>query len=334
MARRRSTAVSWPAASSPARRPTTSRAAPASSATVSWTACQMNAKGTYLLDLLGSHVLKAGADVELLSYDQLKAFSGGVTLREAINGASWQDYRRYGYLTGPDTAVPQLTQRSTSTSTTAGGFLQDSWTIADRVTINAGVRYDTQCLYGGDGSLAFVLANQLSPRIGVVVDPMANGRMKVYANFARYYEQVPLNLLDRAFPAERRYNVNRTAGEGLCDRREHRHAGRRGHVQERRGDCHPQRAHQPQPEPPLHRRQGGQRAGGSRHPAPVLGRVPGWRRVRAAGQRPAGCELHAPLHELGHRGHEPRRRQHVLPGQPGCRASPRSSRRRPATTTR
>jgi outer membrane receptor protein involved in Fe transport len=178
---------------------------------------QMNAKGTYLLDLLGSHVLKTGVDVELLSYDQLKAFSGGVTLREAISGQTWADYRRYGFLTGPDEAHTQLTQRSTSTSTTAGGFLQDSWTIANRVTVNAGLRYDTQLLYGGDGDLAFVLANQVSPRVGVIVDPLANGRMKVYANFARYYEQVPLNLLDRAFPAERRYGATRRAGAGFCD---------------------------------------------------------------------------------------------------------------------
>jgi outer membrane receptor protein involved in Fe transport len=179
---------------------------------------QMNAKATYLLDLLGSHVIKAGADVELLSYDQLKAFSGGVTLREDNSGTLlWQDYRRYGWLTGPDAAVDAATQTSLSTSTTVGGFVQDSWTIANRVTLNVGVRYDTQWLYGGDGNLAFVLGNQVSPRLGVIVDPLANGRMKVFANFARYYEQVPLNLLDRAFPGERRYQAYRQNGAGACD---------------------------------------------------------------------------------------------------------------------
>ncbi len=178
---------------------------------------QANAKGTYLLDLLGSHVLKAGVDVELLSYYQKKAFTGGVTHREALSGTSWADFRRYGYVSAPDQATSLLFQESGSNSTTAGGFLQDSWTIAGRVTVNAGVRYDTQWLYGGDGNLAFVLGNQISPRVGVIVDPMANGRMKVYANFARYYEQVPLNLLDRAFPGELRYQANRAAGVGKCD---------------------------------------------------------------------------------------------------------------------
>ncbi|WP_375771437.1 TonB-dependent receptor [Archangium gephyra] len=178
---------------------------------------QANAKGTYLLDLLGSHVLKAGVDVELLNYYQKKAYSGGVLHREALTGTSWQDYRRYGFVSGPDQATPLLFQESQSRSTTAGGFLQDSWTIANRVTVNAGVRYDTQWMYGGDGSLALVMANQVSPRVGLIVDPLANGRMKVYANFARYYEQVPLNMMDRAFPGERRYQANRSAGVGKCD---------------------------------------------------------------------------------------------------------------------
>jgi len=179
---------------------------------------QANAKATYLLNALGSHVLKAGADVEQLSYDQLKAYSGGVFVYETVPNARFQDFRRFGYLTGPDAAIEQLTQRSVSSSTTAGGFLQDSWTIK-RVTLNVGLRYDAQFLFGGDGNLAFVLGNQLSPRVGVVVDPLANGRMKLYANFARYYEQVPINLLDRAFPGERRYVTNRlgTAAGGKCD---------------------------------------------------------------------------------------------------------------------
>jgi outer membrane receptor protein involved in Fe transport len=180
---------------------------------------QANAKGTYLLNALGNHVIKAGADVELLRFENTKAFTGGVTLLEEADGSAWQDFRRYGYQIGPDQAFDLPYLRNTTTSTTAGGFLQDSWTIANRVTLNVGVRYDAQWLYGGDGNLAFVLGNQISPRLGVIVDPLANGRMKVFANFARYYEQVPIDLLDRAFPSEKRYNAYRASVSegGTCD---------------------------------------------------------------------------------------------------------------------
>jgi outer membrane receptor protein involved in Fe transport len=185
---------------------------------------QANAKATYLLNLFGQHVLKAGVDAELLSYDIAKAYSGGVYFAEtqlADESVQWIDSRRYGYQVGPDQAVTLGSLKSKSLSNTVGGFLQDSWTIANRVTVNAGLRYDVQSLYGGDGSLAFILGNQFSPRVGLVVDPLANGQMKIFANYAQYYEQVPLNLLDRAFPPERRYRAIRYAtlpdGSAGCD---------------------------------------------------------------------------------------------------------------------
>ncbi|MDC0709126.1 TonB-dependent receptor [Stigmatella sp. ncwal1] len=178
---------------------------------------QANAKASYLLNALGTHVFKLGADVERLRYDNLKAYSGSVLLVEAANGAYWVDDRRYGFPSDPGTATRLPFLHSVTHSNTLGGFLQDSWTLAQRVTLNVGVRYDTQWLYGGDGNLAFSLPHQVSPRLGLVVDPLANGRMKVYANFARYYEQMPINLLDRAFPPEPRDLVLHTSGEGKCD---------------------------------------------------------------------------------------------------------------------
>ncbi|WP_376756619.1 TonB-dependent receptor [Archangium violaceum] len=178
---------------------------------------QANAKATYMFSALGNHVLKAGADLELLTYQQRKTFSGGVVLAEEADG-SWLDSRRYGYQNGPDQPENLRFQDSLSRSTTVGGFIQDSWTIANRVTLNAGVRYDTQWMYGATGQLGIVMPNQVSPRLGLVVDPLANGRMKVYANFARYYEQVPLNMADRAFPPEASYAAYREGGTGApCD---------------------------------------------------------------------------------------------------------------------
>lgn len=192
---------------------------------------QANAKATYMLNAAGQHILKAGVDVEYLRYDQTKAYGGGVYLYEwgvgglIHNGSElpagtrgWYDYRRYGYQTGPDQAFTELTQKALSSGLTVGGFVQDSWSIANRVTINAGVRYDTQALYGGDDALALILGNQISPRVGAVVDPFANGRAKLYVNFARYYESVPLNMVDRAFPGENQYQAFRVgAAQGGCD---------------------------------------------------------------------------------------------------------------------
>lgn len=196
---------------------------------------QVNAKATYLLNLYGTHVLKAGVDTDFLSYAQQRAYGGGVLFQEVDvgglidprtglvidEGYGWVDFRRYGYQDSPDSPTVALVQQSTTKSTTVGGFVQDSWTLRNRVTLNLGIRYDVQAMYGGDGNLALILGNQWSPRLGAIFDPLANGRMKFFVNYARYYEQVPLNMVERSFPPERRYNARRVASlpglEGGCD---------------------------------------------------------------------------------------------------------------------
>jgi outer membrane receptor protein involved in Fe transport len=158
---------------------------------------------TRLLSALGQHIIKAGIDIELMSYAHRKAYTGTTVFRESLSGASFSDFRRYGFLSGPDEATVLDVFEATSTSTTVGGFIQDSWSILDKVTVNAGVRYDAQVLTGDDGKVGLSLPNQWSPRIGVIYDFTQQGRSKIFVNYARYFESVPLNIADRSFPGER-----------------------------------------------------------------------------------------------------------------------------------
>ena len=82
--------------------------------------------------------------------------------------------------------------------------MQDSWSILDNVTLNAGVRYDAQTLNGLTTHRASP-ARTSSPRVGVIYDFTEQGRSKIFANYARYYEKVPLNLVDRGFPGEQQH---------------------------------------------------------------------------------------------------------------------------------
>ncbi len=171
---------------------------------------QGRASVSYLFQALGHHTLKAGLDVEQLSYDITKSYSGGFVLRESTSGNTWTDYRQFGYLQGPDDAVRQKFLRSIPTSTGVGAFLQDSWSIMDLVTLNAGVRYENQQLFAGDKSLGMSLNNMLSPRVGLIYDFTQQGRSKLYANFARYYESVPIAIADRALTGENQYQFLRS----------------------------------------------------------------------------------------------------------------------------
>jgi hypothetical protein len=131
-----------------------------------------------------------------------KGYSGGELYRESRSGTTFSDYRNFGYLIGPDDPVV-LTSRNTNTNTWAiGGFLQDSWAILDRVTVNLGLRYDSQYIYNSDGVLGVALPYQFAPRAGFIWDPTQVGRAKLFGSYARYYSSVPLDLADRSLSGD------------------------------------------------------------------------------------------------------------------------------------
>lgn len=157
---------------------------------------------TRLFRAAGYHVVKFGVDFEYLHYSSNRGYSGDTLYRETTNGRFFDDVRQYSYLSGPDEANIIRNLRWDVSSTTIGGFIQDSWNIMNKVTLNAGLRYDAQHLFSGDKSLAMALPNQLSPRVGLIWDPTYAGKSKIFVNYARFFQQVPLNLADRAGSGE------------------------------------------------------------------------------------------------------------------------------------
>jgi hypothetical protein len=173
----------------------------------------IQAKGTvtYLLTALGHHVVKAGVDANFLKYDHQKAYTGtvayGVRSGSGVPGATgqtvaWFDVRRFGFLSAPDVPVTIGVAQAKTKSQIIGGFVQDSWSILDKVTLNVGLRYDSLALKGDDGVTRIALNDQVSPRIGVVWDPTQQGRSKIFANYGRYYENIPLDIADRELSNE------------------------------------------------------------------------------------------------------------------------------------
>jgi hypothetical protein len=173
---------------------------------------------TLLFRGLGHHVVKTGVDTEYQIHAGSRAYTGARDYVEYPDLPVFVDGRVYGYLTGPDQPVVLNSIQSTTRSLSLGGFVQDSWSVADVVTLNLGVRYDAQLLFGQSGALAMTLPNQWSPRIGVVYDPTDEGRAKLYSNYARYYENVPLRMLDRYLSGEPTLQAARDPA--VCDPRD------------------------------------------------------------------------------------------------------------------
>lgn len=171
---------------------------------------------TRLVRGAGHHVIKFGVDFEYTQYASNRGYTGDRLYRESTTGGNFADLRQYAFLSAPDQANVLPNLQWGVMSTTIGGFLQDSWSIMDKVTLNAGVRYDAQHLFGGDRSLAMALPNQVSPRVGLIWDPTYAGKAKLFVNYARFYQSVPLNLADRAGSGEPGLQSLHSAAPGAC----------------------------------------------------------------------------------------------------------------------
>ncbi len=169
--------------------------------------------GTYLFEWKGHHIVKAGFDAERLSFYNNRGRTGLAHWQECTNtnDCQWTSLNQYGYLEAPDRPVFLETKEGTSTSMTVGGFIQDSWSVLDKVTLNAGLRYDAQTIWGLDGKVGLYLPNQWSPRLGVIYDPTQQGRSKLFVNYARFYEGMTLDMADLSFPQQQLMSAKYTS---------------------------------------------------------------------------------------------------------------------------
>jgi len=95
-------------------------------------------------------------------------------------------------------------------------YIQDTWRISPRVTLNAGLRWDSQYLTGSDGPVAQRFTDQLQPRLGVVFQPGETGTQKIFGSFARYYLQMPLFMSSNVYA---KWEENRGLSYGPFDPR-------------------------------------------------------------------------------------------------------------------
>ncbi len=156
---------------------------------------------TYLFQGLGHHVVKVGVSGEYTVFDHLKGHSGGTNIIESTQG-QLSDAEHFGVLIGPDNPSFLEPFHIVTKSTIAGGFIQDSWSVLDKFTLNVGLRYDIQLMQAADGSVGLTMPNEWAPRVGIIYDPTNEGRSKIFANYARYYENVPLGLADGSLSGE------------------------------------------------------------------------------------------------------------------------------------
>ena len=83
-------------------------------------------------------------------------------------------------------------------------YLQDSWTINGRLTINAGVRAESEYIpsynpeYPGK-AISFGWGDKIAPRFGLVYDVFGDSSLKVFGSFGIYYDVLKLYMAEGTY---------------------------------------------------------------------------------------------------------------------------------------
>jgi hypothetical protein len=147
-------------------------------------------KGTVFLSnaKLGSHELVFGYDTfddmrDSDLYQSPSDFAFGSFIPGIIDG---QDYYPRA---APGATVlrwlPIELAGASSSLVTESLFLNDTWRVSDKLTLNLGLRYESNDGRNSDGAIV-ADDSRLSPRLGATFDPRGDGTLLFHGSFGRY----------------------------------------------------------------------------------------------------------------------------------------------------
>jgi Carboxypeptidase regulatory-like domain/TonB-dependent Receptor Plug Domain len=144
----------------------------------------------------GSHDIKLGADYQQAHTTALAAFSGDqLVARFNDQGTTYYEHQFWD----PTASLTPATGILRGGLAEVGAYIQDSWSAAAGLTINAGLRWDQELLRDHSGTTAMRLTQEWQPRLGVAWDPWGDGATRIYAFAGRFYYSLPTELAVRSF---------------------------------------------------------------------------------------------------------------------------------------
>ncbi|MGZ5453602.1 MAG: TonB-dependent receptor [Candidatus Aminicenantales bacterium] len=177
---------------------------------------------SYYLNAAGEHALKAGVGYAWLHEDVYIAAthprvflyfgrtntSLGFPIGPGADPAS-PYYGQYGYYyTRGNFNQPIYGGQWNIHANNYSAYIQDSWTIKNRLTLNFGVRAESQYIpaftnvqYPGynDKPVKFDLTDALAPRLGVVYDVFGDSSLKIFGSFGIYYDVMKMYIAELTY---------------------------------------------------------------------------------------------------------------------------------------
>ncbi|MBI3652502.1 MAG: TonB-dependent receptor [Acidobacteria bacterium] len=159
---------------------------------------------------IGKHALKTGVDVNIENIFNFfpGLFSGQYTFNSLADFANRRPARYVQAFAGPGTTGGTTNPNIREFS----AFVQDDWRISQKLTINAGLRYDLQKLaspkiQNPDATLAAANINtgrvkldknNFGPRLGFAYSPLASKKLVVRGGYGIFFGRTPAILLGTA----------------------------------------------------------------------------------------------------------------------------------------
>ena len=180
------------------------------------TRAYLQADATVYARAAGEHQVKFGAQMDRYGNDVLSGESRNrVTIRWNTPLATGVPVTRgtYGYYEVRSNAVAPKQGRLTEgdiSSTMIGLFIQDAWTINNKLTINLGVRTEREKVptYAvaadiPEFGLEFPFSDKLAPRAGFAYDVKGDGTWKIAGSWGVFYDIFKLELPRGSFGGDK-----------------------------------------------------------------------------------------------------------------------------------
>ncbi len=187
----------------------------------------LNVDASYYVHFAGTHTFKTGFFYQQQSNDVLKTFNGGVvaltfgsaytpvTSNTACDGiiatnkslyGSSACQGKYGYFTIGTGVV----NTGGTTQTAKAFYFQDQWQVAKGLTLNLGIRLDTENQPPYDPtrfpSVNFGWGDKIAPRIGGAYDLLHDGKVKIFASYGKFYDIMKMGLARGSFGSDYWHN--------------------------------------------------------------------------------------------------------------------------------
>jgi hypothetical protein len=159
-----------------------------------------------VLRAAGNHQFKGGFGYSHATNDVLKAYPNQGYVTVFWNSTYTSDVPGigsgrglYGYYTIDDIGTVGKTGANILSL-----FIQDSWEVTSRLTVNAGIRTEDEKIPSfrpdiAEFGLHFGWGQKLAPRIGAAYDVYGDGRMKVSGAYGRYFDWTKYELSRGSF---------------------------------------------------------------------------------------------------------------------------------------